>query len=59
MKVLEIIGIGDGKFKKNTNIFENVEWIEAWHMIFWSSDKARCEKVFEKYKKLGGKMICI
>ena len=35
--------------------FENGEWIEAWHMIFWSSDKARCEEVFEKYKKLGGK----
>lgn len=27
--------------------------------FFWSSDKARCEEVFEKYKKLGGKMICI
>ena len=26
--------------------FENGEWIEAWHMIFWSSDKARCEEVF-------------
>lgn len=23
--------------------------------FFWSSDKVRCEEVFEKYKKLGGK----
>lgn len=26
-------------------------WVEAWHMVFWSSDKARCEEVFAKYKK--------
>lgn len=35
--------------------FENGEWVYFWYLVFWSSEKARCEEVFEKYKKLGGK----
>lgn len=35
--------------------YENGEWVYSWYLVFWSSDKARCEEVFEKYKKLGGK----
>lgn len=30
--------------------FENGEWVYSWYLVFWSSDKARCEEVFEKYK---------
>lgn len=31
--------------------FENGEWIEAWYMIFWSSDKVRCGEMFDEFCK--------
>lgn len=31
--------------------FENDEWVHSWHLVFWSSNKAKCEEKLEKYKK--------
>lgn len=30
--------------------YENGEWVYSWYLVFWSSDKVKCEEVFEKYK---------
>ena len=37
--------------------FENGEWVYSWYLVFWSSDKTRCEEVFEKYKVEVNEMI--
>ena len=31
--------------------FENDEWVHSWHLVFWSSNKTKCEEKLEKYRK--------